>query len=96
MNRPKLISALLLTLVASAVAAPAAADPRLLKEAKDAGLPAQSCQYCHVSKLPKKDAFKPDDLNERGKWLLAEKDKQKSKDVKGDWLKTYPGAKEQK
>ena len=97
MNRPKLIAAaLLLTLVAPGVAAPAAADPKMLKEAKDMGLPAQNCQYCHVSKVPKKETFKPDDLNERGKWLLIEKDKRKAKEVKADWLTSYPGGKEQK
>ena len=77
-------------------AGPATATPQLLSEAKKDGMPAQNCQYCHVSKLPKKDSFKPDDLNERGKWLTAEKEKQKAKDVKSDWLKGYPGGKEQK
>lgn len=46
--------------------------------------------------LVKKEGFKVDDLNDRGKWLLAEKDKRKSKDVKGEWLKEFPGGKEQK
>jgi hypothetical protein len=63
---------------------------------QEGGLPAQSCQYCHVSKMPKKDSFKADDLNDRGKWLVGEKDKQKAKEVKADWLKAYPGGREQK
>ena len=67
-----------------------------LAKAKEKGYPAQDCQYCHVSKLPKKDAFTPDDLNERGKWLQTEKDKQKAKAVDVETLKTYPGGKEQK
>jgi hypothetical protein len=46
--------------------------------------------------MPKKETFKPDDLNDRGKWMMAEKDKQKSKNIKADWLKDYPGGKEQK
>jgi hypothetical protein len=46
--------------------------------------------------VPKKDSFKPDDLNDRGKWLMAEKDKRKAKDIDVDWLKDYPGGKEQK
>ena len=59
-------------------------------------MPAQNCQYCHVSKLPKKEGFKPDDLNERGRWMLGEKEKQQAKDVKAEWLKSYPGGKDQK
>ena len=85
------------TALALAVSAgAAAANPPLVSKAKQAGFPAQNCQYCHVSAVPKKETFKPDDLNERGKFLLAEKDKQKAKEVSVDWLKTYPGAKEQK
>jgi hypothetical protein len=71
----------------------AAASPQMVKQAKDAGLPAQNCQYCHVEKMPKKETFKPDDLNERGKWLSAEKDKRKAK-ADGGWLKEYPGKKD--
>jgi hypothetical protein len=33
---------------------------------------------------------------QEGKWLMTEKDKQKAKDVKADWLKGFPGGKEQK
>jgi transposase len=72
------------------------ADPKMFKGAKDMGLPAQNCQYCDASKIPKKETFKMDVLNDRGKWLVAEKDKRKSKDVKGEWLKEFPGGKEQK
>ncbi len=59
-------------------------------------MPAKNCQYCHTSAMPKKETFKPDDLNERGKWMMFEKDKQKAKDIKVEWLKDYPGGKEQK
>ena len=76
--------------------APAEASPPLVAKAKAGGYPAQNCQYCHVSKLPKKDEFKAEDLNERGKWLAAEKDKRKAKEITVDWLKEYPGGKEQK
>jgi len=78
------------------LAAPALATPALLAKAKEKGYPAQNCQYCHVSKLPKKDAFTPEDLNDRGKFLMAEKDKQKAKAIDVEALKTYPGGKEQK
>jgi hypothetical protein len=74
-------------------AAPVGATPQMLSQAKAAGLPAKNCQYCHTVAMPKKEGFKPDELNERGKWLLSEKDKQNAKDIKGEWLKNYPGAK---
>jgi len=77
-------------------ALPAAATPQLLTESKKAGMPAKNCQYCHTVAMPKKEGFKPDELNDRGKWMMAEKDKQKAKDIKADWLKDYPGGKEQK
>ena len=77
-------------------ASSAAAHPQLVSEAKKQGLPAQNCQYCHVSKAPTKSTYKPEDLNDRGKWMVTEKEKLKAKDVKADWLKDYPGGKEQK
>ncbi len=58
------------------------------KKAKALGYPAQNCLYCHNEKLPKKGAVTH---NERGKWLLAEKDKRKAKEVDVSWLKDYPG-----
>ena len=80
-------------LVALAIPVPASATPQLFIQAKGAGLPAQNCQYCHTTAMPKKEGFNPDELNERGKWLLSEKDKQHAKDIKTDWLKNYPGTK---
>lgn len=64
----------------------ATATMPLQKKAKDAGFPAQNCQYCHGEKLPKKGAVTH---NDRGKWLLAEKDKRKAKEVDPAWLKDY-------
>ena len=69
----------------------AVATPDLIAKAKQAGLQAQSCQYCHVPALPKKETFKPEELNERGKWLKDEKTKRNAKDVSVDWLKEYKG-----
>ena len=66
-----------------------------VKQTKDLGFPAQNCQYCHTDKMPKKDTFKADDLNDRGKWLMAEKDKRKA-EIDLNWLKDYPGGKDQK
>jgi hypothetical protein len=60
------------------------------KKAKKLGFPAQNCLYCHNEKLPNKSAMT---LNERGKWLVAEKDKRKPKEVDPAWLKDYTGDK---
>jgi hypothetical protein len=91
MAHSKLVTLASMALLTAGAAAPAAATPQMIKQAKDAGFPAQNCQYCHVAAMPKKEGFKPDDLNERGKWLLSEKEKQKAKEVKPEWLKNYPG-----
>jgi hypothetical protein len=94
--RVSLLSSVTAVVVVVTAASPALATPALLSKAKEKGYPAQNCQYCHVSKLPKKDTFTPQDLNERGKWLVSEKDKEKAKAVDVETLKTYPGGKEQK
>ena len=65
---------------------PAWATIDMQKKAKEAGFDAANCLYCHGEKLPKKDAAT---YNDRGKWLLAEKDKRKAKDVDVAWLKDY-------
>ena len=92
--QPRVVTISLL-LVGGVLAGPAFAEKDLLKLAKEAGYPATNCQYCHTTKLPKKDTFKPEELAERGKWLAAEKTKKNAKTVSIDWLKEYPGKKEQ-
>ena len=77
-------------------AGPAMASPDLVKKAKDAGMPAQNCQYCHTEKIPKKETFKPTELNVRGKWLHVEKEKRKAPKSDAAWLKEYPGDPAQK
>jgi hypothetical protein len=93
MAQSKIVAVVSMTLLWGAIAVPASATPQMVKQAKDAGFPAQNCQYCHTVAVPKKEGFKPEELNERGKYLLSEKDKQKAKDVKVEWLKNYPGGK---
>ena len=56
------------------------------KKAKEAGFPATNCMYCHNEKVPKKGAVTH---NERGKFLLAEKDKRKATEIDVNWLKSY-------
>ena len=92
MAHSKLVTLASMALLTVVAAVPAAATPQMIKQAKDAGLPAQNCKYCHVAAVPKKEGFKlQEDLNERGKWLMMEKDKQKATEVKAEWLKNYPG-----
>ncbi len=62
----------------------------LQKKAKGLGFDATNCQYCHVEKLPKKGAVTH---NDRGKWLVAQKEKRAVKEVDVAWLKDYPADK---
>jgi hypothetical protein len=64
----------------------ASATMDMQKKAKAAGFEATNCQYCHVDKLPKKESH---ESNDRGKFLVAEKEKQKAKEIDVSWLKNY-------
>jgi len=64
------------------------ADMEIQKQAKAAGVDVKNCQSCHTAALPKKDSH---DLNDAGKWLVAEKDERGAAKVDGAWLKDYPG-----
>ena len=69
------------------LAAPSAqADMKLQKAAKAAGFEAKNCLYCHGEKLPKKDSMT---FNERGKFLMAQKEEKKAEAVDVNWLKEY-------
>jgi hypothetical protein len=68
-------------------AGPASATLDMQKKAKAAGFAeSTNCLYCHGEKLPKKGAVTN---NDRGKFLVAEKEKQKAKEVDVTWLKNY-------
>ena len=64
----------------------AQATLEMQKKAKEAGFTVGGCQYCHVEKLPKKGAVTQ---NERGKWLISEKQAKKAKEIDVSWLKEY-------
>jgi len=51
-------------------AGPSFATPNMIAAAKKAGMPATNCQYCHTTAAPKKDSWKPEELNDRGKFLF--------------------------
>ena len=79
-----------MVVVALAGAGVSLAQPPTLAEAKKAGFPAKNCQYCHTQALPKKETFKPDtDLNDRGKFLLADMQKRDLKKPDVQVLKEY-------
>jgi cytochrome c553 len=64
----------------------ASATLDMQKKAKEAGFAAANCQYCHNEKLPKKGASTN---NDRGKWLVAQKEAKKAKEIDLTWLKEY-------
>jgi hypothetical protein len=64
----------------------ASATLPMQKQAKDAGVQGVACITCHGEKMPKKGAST---LNEKGKWLVSEKDRRKAKEIDGAWLKEY-------
>jgi hypothetical protein len=67
-----------------------AATLPMQKKAKELGFPVENCLYCHGEKLPKKGT---QTYNDRGKWLIAEKEKRKAAEADVAWLKDYPGEK---
>jgi len=71
-----------------ALSGTSSATLEIQKQAKAAGVDAKNCQFCHVAALPKKDSH---ENNDRGKWLIAEKEKRNAKAVDGAWAKDYPG-----
>jgi hypothetical protein len=73
-----------------ALSATSSATMDIQKQAKAAGVDAKNCQFCHTVALPKKGEGQKE-LNERGTWLLGEKDKRKATAVDGAWAKDYPG-----
>lgn len=88
-NRDRLIVAAVL-LGWSLTAALGTAKPLWVKKAQDLGFPAENCMYCHTVKTPAKNKVK-EQMNDRGKWLVAEKEKRQAKEVDLIWLKEYPG-----
>jgi hypothetical protein len=83
MKRTLMPSALALAMLLPALAG---ATMEMQKQAKAAGVTVANCQACHVDKMPKKDAWT---LNDKGKWLVAQKTERKAEKVDGAWLKDY-------
>jgi hypothetical protein len=64
--------------------------PPFLTQAQKLGFPARDCAYCHVS------ARGGDMHNERGKWLVTEKEKRKANVIDVAWLKEYEASRKPK
>ncbi len=58
--------------------------PPFLNKAKQLGLPAKDCSYCHVN------ASGGEPFGDRAKWLIEEKKKRAASAVDVAWLKEYP------
>jgi hypothetical protein len=86
------ISALLVALSWIAFSGTSSGDMAIMKQAKAAGADVKNCQSCHTVATPKKGEGQ-NELNDEGKWLVAEKDKRGAKAVDGAWAKDYPGNK---
>jgi len=69
----------------------ASATPKMLADAKKAGVPATNCQYCHTEAAPKKETYKAENLNDRGKFLLKDKETRNLKAVDVGKLKEMTG-----
>ena len=82
----KSLSAVLAGAVLLASATPSHATLKIQKEAKAAGFPAANCLYCHNEKLPVKGKVTH---NERGTYLVEQKETRKPKAVDVAWLKDF-------
>ncbi len=71
-------------LLVCATAVPAAATPQIFTEAKKAGVPAKNCQYCHTVATPKKETFKPEQLNDRGQVAGQREGHEEGRDHQGE------------
>lgn len=88
MNKP--LAVLLSASVLVAVAAPSHATMPIMKKAKEAGFPATNCLYCHNEKLPMKGKVTH---NERGTFLVKQKEAKKAKEADVACLKDFVEAK---
>ncbi len=84
MNKP--LAGILAVCVLLAGAVPSHATMPIQKKAKEGGFPATSCVYCHVEKMPAKGKAT---CNDRGTFLMKQKEDKKAKEVDVAWLKDY-------
>lgn len=85
MNRPFALTLAACVLLAGAT--PSQATMPIMKKAKEGGFPATNCLYCHNEKLPVKG--KVVSHNERGTFLVKQKEAKKAKEIDVAWLKEF-------
>jgi mono/diheme cytochrome c family protein len=85
-SRLGLSAALLVSAGWIAFSGTSSASMDIQKQAKAAGVEVKNCQTCHTATLPKKESH---ELNDAGKWLVAEKEKRGAAKIDGAWLKDY-------
>jgi CRISPR/Cas system CSM-associated protein Csm4 (group 5 of RAMP superfamily) len=84
MNKP-LVG--VLAAVAILAGAPSShATMAMQKKAKELGFESTNCLYCHGEKMPKKESST---YNDRGNFLIKQKEAKKAKEVDVAWLKEY-------
>ena len=84
MNKP--LVGILTAFALLASAQPSHATMKMQKAAKDAGFPAANCMYCHNEKMPAKGKVTN---NDRGAFLVTQKEAKKAKEADMAWLKDY-------
>jgi cytochrome c553 len=81
----KKMTSLLMWAALAAMAMPAGASGKMVKQCKDLGISEiKNCASCHTDKKPSKT-----DMNEVGAWLVAQKEARKAAEFDMAWLKEY-------
>jgi hypothetical protein len=93
MNRKTVMGIGALLVTSGMAAGTALGTPQVFMQAKNSGLPANNCQYCHSDAVPKKETFTPAELNDRGKFLLDDMKQRNLTAPDVGKLKEYKGAK---
>jgi len=89
MTKP--LAGILAAAILLANAVPSHATMVIQKKAKEANFPATNCLFCHNEKLPVKG--KAVSHNERGTFLVKQKEAKKATEVDVAWLKDFVEAK---
>jgi hypothetical protein len=84
MNKP--LVGILTAFALLAGAQPSHATMPMQKKAKELGFPAANCLYCHNEKMPAKGKVTN---NDRGAFLVTQKEAKKAKEADMAWLKDY-------
>ena len=88
MNKP--LVGVLTAFALLAAAQPSHATMPMQKKAKELGFKVENCLYCHAEKMPAKGKAT---YNDRGTFLVKQKETKKAKDVDVAWLKDLVEAK---